>query len=599
VPTFTLQVQDDDELRQVHLDSLIRGGLLVRAAEVLPIDSKVRVHFRPPRSKAAIELVGRVCHIEIDQSTGESVPVGMGVQFVNLSHQAEEELAKLIIKYEYLDEPEAQPPDDPDVLARDMAEFQQRTERAELQMSRLQPQLDRCVEEDRSGRALVERLQRDRDARLQGLGDAGDIVERSEKLLEQRSALEKTRDGLRQARERVRVLQDSLAEQTESDVAASHEESPPSALDRLVTELEGELEKIRERRRTMDREFHDAAEPTRQRALELEHEIAQMRDEMESVIAAQRQQVENLSKDLARARWLLGEVRTGVDKLRIAADESKRNYEHLRARKRDQDRLLALSLPASRETAPDLDFGRDELAAIDRRLESVTHHQDGPQVSKGARHTASVSEPSRGTNLLEPTDTSPSPAEPVITGDLTPKQEAKAGDPGGNAEATPSVPWLEPPDLPLDVSEQPTLPPWSSETAGRESTAEPLPAGQDPSPPFPLEPEAPSPRQQSTPEARQAETRDRIEPTWATTPPKEQRAGDSLMIAPGSSPPSAEAPRRRSMLMGVVVGVVIGLIGLVVLLFILTQLQLGASGKSPVPPATPSAEDNQIPQTPS
>ena len=87
----SLQVQyqcgdDPDRVLSNYTVNLSTGGIFIETAELLPVDSPLSIEFILPEGGRIIQCPGRVAWLNHPESIkNPSLPVGMGLQFINLS----------------------------------------------------------------------------------------------------------------------------------------------------------------------------------------------------------------------------------------------------------------------------------------------------------------------------------------------------------------------------------------------------------------------------------------------------------------------------------------------------------------------------------
>ena len=87
----SLQVQyqcgdDPDRVLSNYTVNLSTGGIFIETADLLPIDCSLKIEFILPEDGRIIKCTGRVAWLNHPESIkNQSLPVGMGLQFINLS----------------------------------------------------------------------------------------------------------------------------------------------------------------------------------------------------------------------------------------------------------------------------------------------------------------------------------------------------------------------------------------------------------------------------------------------------------------------------------------------------------------------------------
>jgi uncharacterized protein (TIGR02266 family) len=77
---------DTDRVLSDYSVNLSSGGIFLETGELLPVDSTLKVDFILPDGGRVIKCAGRVSWLNHPESIkNQSLPVGMGLQFVNLS----------------------------------------------------------------------------------------------------------------------------------------------------------------------------------------------------------------------------------------------------------------------------------------------------------------------------------------------------------------------------------------------------------------------------------------------------------------------------------------------------------------------------------
>ncbi len=88
--------------------NISEGGLFIATEAPLEIGSIVLIQFKLPNSQSEISVKGEVRWVRDQSAAGPGAPAGMGVQFSNLSPEAQREIAAFVNKRE----PEFYPEDD-------------------------------------------------------------------------------------------------------------------------------------------------------------------------------------------------------------------------------------------------------------------------------------------------------------------------------------------------------------------------------------------------------------------------------------------------------------------------------------------------------
>jgi hypothetical protein len=403
---FLIRVEDADELRQRYLRSLTLGGLLIDTRDVLPIDREVVVEFEPPGGRAPLLLRGRVVRIELDQRSGESVPVAMEIKLVGLAR--DEELALAALLADFGDDTaaagaEGAAPGDDAAVSLELQRLQAELDALRARAAELQAELDDLTEEDRHSRAVVERL----DARRAELGAAA-------------------------ARAQSRLTNDLAALQTRHDELAETLRRQTDAALRTATE-EVELAYVMQSRQ----------------ADGLERQAAALADELERQVAERREQLDEVTAELAAMQELAAEIGSGPP------PETAEVRAQLRAAERRQKDLLAEAAGAEadeqvqrEQLASQLDTTRRLLAARQAKNAELTSAVDAA-ANRHARLLAKKQDLERLLGLL-PTD----PAQ-----DVTQESAAGSGDPSAPA-AAPCAPAPQSDDaeadgIDVDVGDEP------------------------------------------------------------------------------------------------------------------------------------------------
>ena len=86
---------------KVYMPNIVNGGLFIRTDNPLPLDSPVLLRMRLPEETEAIEVSGRVVWSFIKGSKKAFLPKGMGIQFVNMSHEHADKIKNIVERFKH------------------------------------------------------------------------------------------------------------------------------------------------------------------------------------------------------------------------------------------------------------------------------------------------------------------------------------------------------------------------------------------------------------------------------------------------------------------------------------------------------------------
>lgn len=96
-PSVTIPVRftDGEELRRFYLQDISRGGVFLRARQVLPVLSHVVFDITMPDGHE-IKLNGRVVRVVRPEESGPDHPSGMGVEFLDLTQEVKDRIGAYV-----------------------------------------------------------------------------------------------------------------------------------------------------------------------------------------------------------------------------------------------------------------------------------------------------------------------------------------------------------------------------------------------------------------------------------------------------------------------------------------------------------------------
>ncbi len=653
-PTFQVRIASDE--RADILQSLQRGYLSLHTSNVLPIDTEVKVDLLVSEVEV-VPLTGRVFDIEIDQSSGQSVPVGMGVRLIQLTNEARDGLAAVIA--EHAGSLEAlQIPEDADTLERSLVELRARLQHAEDRRCSLASQLQGYSEDDRATRALVERLEGER----RSLGNV-DLDRHVRDLSQRCEELRAEERDQRASQARACELGEAVAEaKARLDAAVLAHQQLLAEQETVLGPLRVEVERLASELAELQRQVADtetqgeaSVEPARCRAMELEEQLEALRRNAEEQrgadlparLAALKAELVQKKADLEDERRATAVVH---GQLLCASD----SLERLQRKKRDQARLLTMMLPEGepdRDNLPEGSGARPDFSGVDldgldlgflsedsQSLESdaVSPVVAEPEIYSGASETLFFGEPAQSEEppsedeIEPPTETQESgvaPLSEVVSQDaaaplpaenldevlptsmesmdavgLVPASESGAASVAASTEENVSVP-AEGPDLAPAHAQDPTTEETDLVTAPVQaptSEAPPPESAQNPADepaPFAIgSPDEASPTPFAAPhETEESPVASLVLPPGAPVGGRRELEGTSR-----TSQDSESSVVARSALKGVFLGIALGLSALVLaagaLLFFLAPAGVDVDASVPTRVAEPIVHKGSAPE---
>jgi len=95
--TFRVRYPTLDQLVVAFSTDLSKGGIFLQTERFLPINAVIRLQLELPDSGGEIEVIGRVAHVRDDyEAELTSQPTGMGIEFLDLTDERRNEIAKFI-----------------------------------------------------------------------------------------------------------------------------------------------------------------------------------------------------------------------------------------------------------------------------------------------------------------------------------------------------------------------------------------------------------------------------------------------------------------------------------------------------------------------
>jgi Tfp pilus assembly protein PilZ len=478
---------EGDELRARYARDLSEGGLMISTRDVLPVDSEVEIELFAPAAEEPIRLLGRVARIAIDQSSGKSVPVGMGVKLLGLSDDAAERLAGLIAAYGGGAADEEDTPTDPEAVRQLARALRDHLANVLARIEDLKDELELYRVDDRASSAVVDRLWTEKRALQDSDSDEqSEASEALERLNHENAALRK---------ELERAMEERRAALDELEAAVADSRKTADLLDRQhidaveasraeLAEAEEKADRLRqrlddERARTLDAEeaSRRRVDEARERARQVEQELAELLAQSERRRAEARARAQQLRDELADQNGAIAALRTRVGELEQALSRSKSSFQRLRAKRRDMERFLAMSQQDAVDRAP-VELSDDDLSVVDNLLEERT--ADGREVGELRLGDMAVVAPTPNDDVT-PAETAP----PVVdeSGERTEEPDAgteardeaevqlQTGAAGGGEVTAAS----EPDDLPAPLPGEPVHSSGSREAIEVEPEQEPDP----------------------------------------------------------------------------------------------------------------------------
>ncbi len=90
-------------MRNAYLKDLSQGGVFIRTGKVLPLDARLEIDLLPPGWSTPIQVTGKVVRVQNDEASIAAKTAGMGLQFIDVSQDAEQKIEALVAEYSKVD----------------------------------------------------------------------------------------------------------------------------------------------------------------------------------------------------------------------------------------------------------------------------------------------------------------------------------------------------------------------------------------------------------------------------------------------------------------------------------------------------------------
>lgn len=269
------------------MENLSEGGVFLRTAKPQPIGTKLAVKLALPGCDSPLVVTGRVVRVAHHAIDGRDVPIGMGIEFIELTEEKRSDLRQFLAAYEARapGDVDAVSEEEPEALRREITALRQRLAETEAQAAALHTELEKFEHHDDNNQTTVQRLFEEVESlRRINKQEKERTVEQVERLTEA-------------------FNQRLAATEAKYKKALASKEQETRGL--LGTELEEQLSVERSRSAELEKQLKVETDAARERVAELERKHTDAQDGFEASLAGSQREAQELLGELAEEQEAL------------------------------------------------------------------------------------------------------------------------------------------------------------------------------------------------------------------------------------------------------------------------------------------------------